>query len=249
MHASEFQQKVAVVTGAGRGIGKAVTDALRNSGAKVAALDIEFSAADDDQFVVDVTDSRAVDQTISAVENQLGDIDYLINVAGILRMASLLECSDDDWQRTFAVNTTGAFNVCRAVGRRMLPRRRGAIVAVSSNAASVPRMGMGAYAASKAATSQMLKCLGLELAHANIRCNIVAPGSTDTAMQRQLWTDAHGAKNAIAGSPEHYRLGIPLQRIASAENIAAVVLFLLSSNAAHITMESILVDGGATLGC
>ena len=249
MNMSEFNGKVAVVTGAAHGIGKAVADALGKSGAKVAALDIAFASEGKNQFIVDVADSTAVNKTISAVEHQLGEIDYLVNVAGILRMGSLLEYSDDDWQRTFAVNTTGAFNLCRAVGRRMLPRRRGAIVVVSSNAASVPRLGMGAYAASKAATSQMLKCLGLELAQANIRCNIVAPGSTDTHMQRQLWTEASSAEKVIAGSLENYRLGIPLQRIATPENIASVVLFLLSSNAAHITLESILVDGGATLGC
>lgn len=245
----EFTGKVAVVTGAARGIGRAVADALQEAGAKVAALDITFDAAGENQFVVDVSDSAAVNETISAVENRLGEIDYLVNVAGILRLGSLLECSDEDWQRTFAVNTTGAFNVCRAVGRRMLPRRRGAIVAVSSNAAFVPRIGMGAYAASKAATTHMLKCLGLELAQANIRCNVVAPGSTDTDMQRQLWTDASGPEKVITGSLANYRLGIPLQRIASAENIAAVVLFLLSSSAAHITLENIVVDGGATLGC
>lgn len=249
MDTYEFNGKVAVVTGAARGIGKAIANALEKSGARVAALDIAFASDGKNQFSVDVADSGAVNKTISAVEHQLGDIDYLVNAAGILRMGSLLECSDEDWQRTFAVNTTGAFNLCRAVGRRMLPRRRGAIVVVSSNAASTPRLGMGAYAASKAATSQMLKCLGLELAQANIRCNIVAPGSTDTDMQRQLWVDASGAEKVIAGSLENYRLGIPLQRIATPENIASVVLFLLSSNAAHITLESILVDGGATLGC
>lgn len=249
MNASEFNGKVAVVTGAALGIGKAVADALKKSGARVAALDIAFASEGKNQFSVDVADSSAVNKAISAVENQLGEIDYLVNVAGILRTGSLLECSDEDWQRTFAVNTTGAFNLCRAVGRRMLPRKRGAIVVVSSNAAAVPRIGMGAYAASKAATSQMLKCLGLELASANIRCNIVAPGSTDTDMQQQLWTDASGADKVIAGSLENYRLGIPLQRIASPENIASVVLFLLSSHAAHITLESIVVDGGATLGC
>lgn len=249
MDTSEFNGKVAVVTGAARGIGKAVADALAKSGATVAALDIAFASEGKNQFIVDVADSAAVNKTISTVEHQLGEIDYLVNAAGILRMGSLLECSDDDWQRTFAVNTTGAFNLCRAVGRRMLPRKRGAIVVVSSNAASIPRIGMGAYAASKAATSHMLKCLGLELAQANIRCNIVAPGSTDTDMQRQLWVDASGAEKVIAGSLENYRLGIPLQRIATPENIASVVLFLLSSNAAHITLESILVDGGATLGC
>ena len=126
MNASEFNGKVAVVTGAAHGIGKAVADALKKSGAKVAALDIAFTSEDKNQFIVDVADSTAVNKTISAVEHQLGEIDYLVNVAGILRMGSLLEYSDDDWQRTFAVNTTGAFNLCRAVGRRMLPRRRGA---------------------------------------------------------------------------------------------------------------------------
>jgi 2,3-dihydro-2,3-dihydroxybenzoate dehydrogenase len=249
MDTSEFNGKVAVVTGAARGIGKAVSDALAKSGATVASLDIAFASEEKNQFMVDVADSAAVNKTISAVEHQLGEIDYLVNAAGILRMGSLLECSDEDWQRTFAVNTTGAFNLCGAVGRRMLLRKRGAIVVVSSNAASIPRIGLGAYAASKAATSHMLKCLGLELAQANIRCNIVAPGSTDTDMQRQLWVDASGAGKVIAGSLENYRLGIPLQRIATPENIASVVLFLLSSNAAHITLESILVDGGATLGC
>lgn len=249
METSEFSGKVAVITGAARGIGMAIADALNQAGATVALLDIAFARPEENQFVVDVADSTSVNKTISDVENQFGEIDFLVNVAGILRMGSLLECSDEDWQRTFAVNTTGAFNVCRAVGRRMLPRKRGAIVVVSSNAATVPRIGMGAYAASKAATSQMLKCLGLELAQANIRCNIVAPGSTDTDMQRQLWNDAGGAEKVIAGSLEQYRLGIPLKRIASPNNIASVVLFLLSSHAAHITLESILVDGGATLGC
>ncbi len=249
METSEFRGKVAVITGAARGIGNAIADALKQAGATVASLDIAFACPGENQFVVDVADSTAVNKTISDVENQFGEIDFLINAAGILRMGSLLECSDEDWQRTFAVNTTGAFNVCRAVGRRMLPRKRGSIVVVSSNAASVPRMGMGAYAASKAAASQMLKCLGLELAQANIRCNIVAPGSTDTDMQRQLWNDASDAEKVIAGSLAQYRLGIPLKRIASPNNIASVVLFLLSSHAAHITLESILVDGGATLGC
>lgn len=252
----EFSGKLAVVTGAGRGIGKAVSQALTAAGATVAELDIAFDQSpQQQQFILDVSDSQAVNKTISTIEQNLGAIDFLVNVAGILKLGALLECNDQDWQTTFAVNTTGAFNICRAVGRRMMLRQQGAMVVVSSNAASTPRMGMGAYAASKAATTQMLKCLGLELAAHNIRCNVVAPGSTDTAMQRQCWLDANGEENpeglhrAINGSLEHFRLGIPLKRIATAENIAAVVLFLLSNNAAHITMENILVDGGATLGC
>lgn len=253
---AEFSGKLAVVTGAGRGIGRAVSLALQAAGATVAELDIDFNQSlRAHQFVLNVADSCAVNQTIGTIEQKLGAIDYLVNVAGILKLGALLECSDEDWQTTFAVNTTGAFNMCRAVGRRMMVRQQGAMVVVSSNAASVPRMGMGAYAASKAATTQMLKCLGLELAAYNIRCNVVAPGSTDTAMQRQCWLDAHGTENpdglrrVIDGNLEDFRLGIPLKRIATAENIAAVVLFLLSDNAAHITLENILVDGGATLGC
>ena len=90
----EFQSKIAVVTGAGRGIGKAIVDALQKAGAKVAALDMAFIEQRENQFLVDVTDCNAVNKTVGDVENQLGEIDFLVNVAGILRMGSLLECSD-----------------------------------------------------------------------------------------------------------------------------------------------------------
>ncbi|HSC69320.1 MAG TPA: 2,3-dihydro-2,3-dihydroxybenzoate dehydrogenase [Cellvibrio sp.] len=252
---AEFKHKIVLVTGAAQGIGKAVADALLQAGARVVAADIQFTysslvaAGNFYPVHLDVSNSQAVNQLIAQIEKQIGAIDYLANVAGILRLNSLLETTDKEWQDTFAINTTGSFFVCRAVARSMVRHKRGAIVAVSSNAAQMPRMNMGSYAASKAALSQMIKCLGLELAQHNIRCNLVSPGSTDTDMQRQFWRDASGSTQVIKGSLENYRGGIPLQRIATPEAIAHSVLFLLSDHAAHITLENIIVDGGATLGC
>jgi 2,3-dihydro-2,3-dihydroxybenzoate dehydrogenase len=252
---SEFQGKIVLVTGAAQGIGKAVADAFLHAGARVIAADIQFThsglagSGNFHPIYLDVNNSHAVNQLVAQIETQIGAIDYLASIAGILRMNSLLETTDEEWQDTFAVNTTGSFYVCRAVARKMVQRQSGAIVAVSSNAAQIPRINMGAYAASKAALSQLVKCFGLELAKHNIRCNLVSPGSTDTHMQRQLWKDATGPAQVIEGSLENYRGGIPLQRIATPEAIAQSVLFLLSDNAAHITLENILVDGGATLGC
>lgn len=248
--------KIAIVTGAAQGIGEAVVRALAGKGVRVAALDLQpqalekLAATQPGQIhphTVDVRSSRAVDEAVAAVENTLGPVDMLVNVAGILRMSSICEASDEDWENTFAVNTHGVFYLSRAVARRMLPRRRGAIVTVGSNAAAVPRLQMAAYAASKAASGHLTKCLGLELAEHGIRCNVVSPGSTDTAMQRQLWTAESDVDKVIAGSLPGFRTGIPLGRIAKPADIAAAVVFLLSDEARHITMHDLRVDGGATL--
>ncbi|MFC4004182.1 2,3-dihydro-2,3-dihydroxybenzoate dehydrogenase [Prauserella oleivorans] len=245
--------KVAFVTGAGQGIGEAVVRALRAGGVTVAAVDrsaeVQAKYADDrgiTGFVADVTDSARVADVVSEVEHSLGAIDILANVAGVLRTGPVADYADEDWAHTFGVNTTGVFTVSREVTRRMIPRRRGCVVTVSSNAAGVPRHGMAAYAASKAAATMFTKCLGLELAGYGIRCNVVAPGSTDTPMQRAMWTDA-GADPVLRGDLDTYRVGIPLGRIADPEDVAAAVVFLASDQARHITMHDLYVDGGATL--
>ncbi|GAB3470154.1 2,3-dihydro-2,3-dihydroxybenzoate dehydrogenase [Actinophytocola sediminis] len=195
----------------------------------------------------DVADPVAVDRVVAETERRLGDVTILVNVAGVLTPGPVLATTDADWARTFAVNTTGVFLFARAVAARMVPRGGGSIVTVGSNAAGVPRTGMAAYAASKAAATMFTRCLGLELAAHGIRCNIVSPGSTDTDMQRSLWTDEHGARRVIAGSLADYRTGIPLGRIAEPGDIADAVLFLVSDRARHITMHDLYVDGGATL--
>ncbi|AOK28442.1 2,3-dihydro-2,3-dihydroxybenzoate dehydrogenase [Burkholderia singularis] len=256
----EFPGTVAVVSGAAQGIGAAVARALAARGVSVAALDVRADAlaqlaadagsagARIHPFAVDVANADAVRAAVERIDATLGPIGMLANVAGILRVADASTLSDDDWAHSFAVNTSGVFYLSRAVAQRMIPLRAGSIVTVGSNAALVPRMRMAAYAASKAAAHQFTKCLGLELAEYGIRCNIVAPGSTDTQMQRQLWTDARSADAVIDGSLPAFRTGIPLRRIADPDDVAAAVLFLLSNASRHVALHSFTVDGGATLG-
>ncbi|MFE7082920.1 2,3-dihydro-2,3-dihydroxybenzoate dehydrogenase [Priestia megaterium] len=256
----EIQGKVALVTGSAQGIGEAVVRKLSELGATVAAVDknseklkhlvnqLKSEGLNIIAFPADVSNSKAVEEVVTKIEYEIGPIEILVNVAGVLRMGLVEAFSDEDWQDTFAVNTTGVFNVSRSVSKRMVSRKKGSIVTVGSNAASVPRMSMAAYAASKAATTMFTKCLGLELAQYNIRCNLVSPGSTDTEMQWSLWKDEHGARTAIEGTPEAFKVGIPLQKIAMPSDIADAVLFLVSNQANHITMNDLCVDGGATLG-
>ncbi|SFI79321.1 MULTISPECIES: 2,3-dihydro-2,3-dihydroxybenzoate dehydrogenase [unclassified Bacillus (in: firmicutes)] len=252
--------KVALVTGAAQGIGEAVVRILGEYGVQVVAVDKNITVLDKlvfdltakgifiKAFVADVRDSACVEDVVNQIENEMGPIEILVNVAGILRMSPIDSLSDEEWNEVFSVNSNGVFYVSRSVSRRMMSRKSGSIVTVGSNAASVPRMHMSAYAASKAAATMFTKCLGLEMAKYNVRCNLVSPGSTDTEMQRQLWTDENGVKKMIAGSQDTYRLGIPLNKIATPSEIAEVVLFLVSDKASHITMHNLCIDGGATLG-
>ncbi|MGK5631985.1 2,3-dihydro-2,3-dihydroxybenzoate dehydrogenase [Streptomyces sp. URMC 123] len=253
----ELAGRTALVTGAGQGIGEAVARCLVARGARVAAVDRgvegikslerELGSERLTAHHADVTDAAAVDAVVDQVERETGPIDILVNVAGVLRAAAVVDLTDEEWSSTFAVNTTGVFHTCRAVARRMSERRAGCIVTVGSNAAGVPRTRMAAYAASKAAATMFTKCLGLELARTGIRCNVVSPGSTDTAMQRGLWTDAAAPQRVIDGDPGEYRVGIPLGRLAEAGDVAEAVAFLVSDRARHITMHDLYVDGGATL--
>lgn len=255
-----MEGQVALVTGAAQGIGAAIVRALAEQGARIAALDrneaglnslvadLASSGARVFPYIVNVGDSTEVEAAVARVEGELGPIALLANVAGVLRMGSIDTLRDEDWLLHFEVNTNGVFYTSRAVVRRMAARKTGAIVTVSSNASSVPRTQMSAYVASKAASTMFTKCLALEYAADGIRCNVVSPGSTDTAMQRLLWQDEHGAQPIIEGSSESYRVGIPLRKIAQPSDIADAVLFLLSDRAGHITMHDMCVDGGATLG-
>lgn len=248
--------QVALVTGAAAGIGAAVTRALATHGASVAAVDLDPAGALNvteplpgrhRAYPVDVRDPASVEAVVDQVEAELGPVSVLINVAGVLRTGPALDISDQDWAAVFDVNTSGVFHTCRAVGRRMVRRAAGCIVTVASNAAGVPRAEMSAYAASKAAAAHFTRCLALELAPYGIRCNVIAPGSTDTGMLRSMWHNGQGAQSTIRGSLEQYRVGIPLQKLARPEEVADAVLFLASDRASHITMQDLYVDGGAAL--
>ncbi|WP_432533771.1 SDR family NAD(P)-dependent oxidoreductase [Kineococcus arenarius] len=251
---------VALVTGAAGGIGAAVAGVLARTGAALALIDADGEGlrrtaegfSDDGHPVLavpcDVRRSTDVEEAVVRVEEALGPVTALAHVAGVLRPGGALDVTDAAWEETLAVNATGTVNVCRAIGRRMAARGDGAIVAVSSNAAKLPRTGMAAYAASKAAATRYVMCLGLELAPHGVRCNVVSPGSTDTAMQRDLLPDpVTGVRAVLRGDPSTFRLGIPLGRLADPGDVAEAVGFLLSGAARHITMTDLLVDGGASL--
>lgn len=247
-----------VVTGAASGIGRAVALQLADQGAALSLLDrdplglegtcdavLAAGAPAPLAVAVDVGNRAALADALARAASA-GPLDGLVSAAGILEPAGLADTSEGSWQRHFAVNTTGVFHLLQEGAPRL--RDGGAIVVISSNAARVPRLGMLAYAASKAATSALTRCAGLELAARGIRCNVVEPGSTDTAMLRELWADPDtGPVGTIDGDPEAFRVGIPLGRIGAAEDVAAVVCFLLSDAARQVTLQQVFVDGGASL--
>lgn len=263
-----LEGRIAVVTGAAGGIGAEIAAELVRHRAAVAMVDrdgpaleevaarlckeaaVEPGAPEPRLLVVpaDVSDGREVADAVERVERELGPITHLVNAAGILRPGPVAGLSERDWDDTMAVNATGVYLMSRAVAARMAPRGFGAVVTVTSNAARTARTGMAAYAASKAAAQAFTKCLGLELAGTGIRCNVVAPGSTDTPMLTSLWEGADASRPSIEGAPEAFRVGIPTGRLARPEDVAQAVVFLLSERAGHITLQDLTVDGGATLG-
>lgn len=258
--------RTVLVTGAASGIGRATALRLARSGHRLALLDRDAAALDvvakeiaqeavaggRDAGVLplpaDVARRAEVDEAIAAAAERFGGLDGLVCAAGILEPGDLAGTSEDSWQRHLAVNATGVLNCLQAAQGPL--RDGGSVVVVSSNAARVPRAGLIAYSASKAATSALARAAGLELAARGIRCNVVEPGSTDTPMLRDLWTGVDpdvAASAAVAGDAAAFRVGIPLGRVAEPDDVAAVVCFLLSPEARHVTLQQVYVDGGASL--
>lgn len=199
-------------------------------------------------YVCDLTAPAEIATVVQTIVAEYGGIDFLVNAAGILRPGRALELSLEDWEATLSVNCTGTMLLSSTVAKHMVSRGHGSIVTVASNAGSTPRVGMSAYAASKAAVAQYTKCLGLELAAHGIRCNVVSPGSTLTPMLTNLNAGRDPSDAAIRGAPDLFRLGIPLRRVARVNDVCNTILFLLSPLAQHITLHDLTIDGGATLG-
>ncbi len=234
----------------GKGIGYATALAFVDAGARVIGFDREFTQ-ENYPFateVMDVADAAQVAQVCQRVLQKTPRLDVLVNAAGILRMGATDALNVDDWQQTFAVNVGGAFNLFSQTMAQFRRQQGGAIVTVASDAAHTPRIGMGAYGASKAALKSPALTVGLELAGCGVRCNVVSPGSTDTDMQRTLWVSEDAEQQRIRGFGEQFKLGIPLGKIARPQEIANTILFLASDLASHITLQDIVVDGGSTLG-
>lgn len=239
--------KVAVVTGATRGIGRAIAQELASSGARVAVVGrnaegaqkaaAELAGAGHKGFACDVADPSAVDSLIKAVEAEIGAIDILVNNAGIIQDNLLVRMSDDAWDRVIDTNLKGSFNTIRAAARGMMRRRGGRIINITSVVGLTGNKGQANYAASKAGLIGLTKAVAKELAARDILCNAVAPGFIETEMTGGL---ADAAKESLMSQ-------IPLGRLGSADDVARVVRFLAGPDAAYITGQVIVVDGGMVI--
>ena len=234
--------RVALVTGGSRGIGAAVSRELARAGARVAvnyragAEAAEALAAELGGIAVqaDVSDPSEVQALVERVEAELGDIDILVNNAGITRDTLLARMSDEDWEAVLSTNLKGCFHTCRAVSRKMLRRRTGVIVNMSSVVGVHGNPGQANYAASKAGLIGFTKALARELGARGVRVNVVAPGYIATELTDVLPDEI---KQTILASTPLGRLGRP-------EDVAACVRFLCSDEAEFVTGEVLLVDGG-----
>ena len=258
-----FRGKCVWVTGAAQGIGLQIAQSFQQLGARVIGIDRHFLAEekgisdgrhkDFEQVLLDITDPARVAQVSAQLLAEGMAPQVVVNAAGILRLGRLDALALDDWQACFDVNVSGVFYLLRSLMPHFKAQGSGSIVNLASNAAHVPRVNMGGYCASKAALVSLSHCVALELAEYGVRCNLVSPGSTDTPMLRAMLGDADAQQGSelfaptIKGLPEHYKLGIPLKKVATTQDIANTVLFLASDCASHITMQDIVVDGGATL--
>lgn len=243
----ELEGGVAIVTGGSRGIGLAVSAALAGAGATVAIVARDAGRAagavrslpgdGHAAYSCDVADPAACKKTVAAIESAQGPVSILVNNAGITRDNILLRLRDDDWAQVIGTNLGGAFNMIRAVVRRMMKRRAGAIVNVTSVIGLMGNAGQANYAASKAGLHGLTKSVAKELASRNIRCNAVAPGFIRTDMTA-------GLADAVV---EDLRERIPLARLGEPEDVAGVVRFLAGPEARYITGQILTVDGGMAM--
>ena len=244
---SELSGKVALVTGASRGIGVSIARVLADGGARVAVVSRseERSAAVAKELPgeghiglgCDVADSAAVDATVKQVESGLGSLDILVNNAGITRDNLLMRLKDEDWDDVLATNLKAAFLMIRSVSRGMMKRRDGRIINITSVVGLTGNKGQANYAASKAGLVGLTKSVAKELASRNILCNAIAPGFIETDMTAEL-------SEAVRTELTHQ---IALGRLGSPEDIAGVVRFLAGPAAAYITGQVLVVDGGMVI--
>lgn len=244
-----------IVTGAAQGIGEGVARHLAAGGARLALIDRQASQVTEmaaelnaHGFAADVTDEASVETAIAGAADALGALDGLVNIAGVQHLAPLIDQSAEEFDAHFKVNLRGTWLVTRNVARYMVKNKAGSIVTVSSNAARVPRVRQGAYCASKAGVSHLMRVFALELGPAGIRVNTIAPGATETPMIRRMMEGMGFGEAMIKGDLDNFRAGVPLGRIAKVNDVANAVAFLLSEQSRYITMHEMVVDGGATLG-
>ncbi|HET9031290.1 MAG TPA: 3-oxoacyl-ACP reductase FabG [Dokdonella sp.] len=236
--------EIALVTGASRGIGAAIADALATRGATVIgtattesgaqAISDRLAAKGGTGRALDVSDSAAVETALSAIATEFGAISILVNNAGITRDQLLLRMKEEDWQAILDTNLSSVFRTSKSVLRGMMKARKGRIISIASVIGSIGNAGQTNYAAAKAGIIAFSKSLAREVGSRGITVNVVAPGFIDTDMTRTLPEEQ---RNALVGQ-------IALQRLGEPSDIAEAVAFLASPAAAYITGETLHVNGG-----
>jgi len=246
---NRFENQIAIVTGAGRGIGESIAKALAAGGGKVACVSRSDSASKVTQainaaypgtaraYTVDVADKKAVEAVSAQIFADFGKVDILVNNAGITRDGLAMRMSEEDWDAVIDTNLKGAFNFIQAVMRPMIKQRSGRIINIASVAGLVGNAGQANYAASKAGLIGLSKTLARELAGRGITVNAVAPGFIKTDMTDVL---PEAIKTSVVGQ-------IPMGRFGNPEDIAAAVAFLASADASYITGQTLTVDGGMVM--
>jgi 2-deoxy-D-gluconate 3-dehydrogenase len=239
---------VAIVTGGGRGIGKAIARSLAAAGASVVvasrtgseldaiAEEIRQTGVGAEAVVTDLTSAEQIENLIERTVAGFGRIDILVNNAAASYMAPLLEFSEKGWNRIFDTSCRGVFLLSRAAARRMIDQGGGKIVNVTTVGAERGGVGMAAYRASKAALKMLTMCMAVEWAPYGITVNAVGPGLTRTEFSRPIWGHTERASK--------YLSAVPKGRVAEPDEIAGAVLFLASDASDFITGQSIYVDGG-----
>ncbi|HEY7251381.1 MAG TPA: glucose 1-dehydrogenase [Methylomirabilota bacterium] len=250
--------RVAIVTGAGHGIGRAIALALAGAGAQVAAADVDAGAAKATADAVaalgarslaldiDVGDLAAIDRMVGQVLAAFGQIDVLVNNAGVTRRADIMDLTEQDWDRIMRVNAKGVFFCLQRVAREMIPRRRGSII----NVASIAGKGYAGtsnaiYAASKGSVISLTRTAAQQLARHDINVNAICPGVTVTALsEANVAVRARDEGVSVEEMKRRRNAVIPLGRANEPEDVAALAVFLASPAARNITGQSLNVDGG-----
>jgi 3-oxoacyl-[acyl-carrier protein] reductase len=245
---AQLSGRVALVTGASRGIGRAIAMRLAAAGALVAAaaraenaretVDTITAAGGRAELVsLDVTDAPSIEAAVAGLLERHGRIDILVNNAGITRDTLILRMKRDDWDAVLQTNLTAAFTTVQAVLKPMIKQRAGRIINVTSVVGQAGNAGQANYAASKAGLIGLTKAVALEVASRNVTVNAVAPGLIDTDMTRAI----------AAGAHEEWAARIPLKRLGAPEDVANAVVFLASDEASYITGHVLAVNGGMYL--
>lgn len=245
---ADLTGKVALVTGGGRGIGRAVAEALAGCGARVAVASRTAKDVEETKQIIEgkgseclavTADVTGVDSIYAMVDQAFswhGRLDILVNSAGINIAKHAVDVTEEDWDRVIDTNLKGTFFCCQAAGKKMIPRKRGKIVNITSQMAFVGYYKRAAYCASKGGVAQLTKVLAVEWAPHNININCVAPTFLDTPLTEPMFKDSEFRDDVIRR--------IPLQRIGKPEDVVGAVIYLVSESAGLVTGSSVLVDGG-----